>query len=535
MIEPANKMKGGIIINDNIGSQIQGDINFESCFCYFVRNSNWEYINGSNLSASGVIFKCTLLEGIESPFINIRLGNLGKPITELILKFVILNNERGKYKYYFNENNEIKEKEKKYENSERLLNEIQIQNELTREDLLFLDPICPFLIYSDAFNGDDWSSFYNRLFNEETQLNLLENIELFDVYESLKNNEDKIEIKNRLENENETNISMMYLSQLIWHCHKKNLSLGFIGMEMLENSYPLYDYSNNLKNKNDVNTLKLMANIVIYESIQMAIKGVVHGDLHFNNVFIKKNYTPYFNDELALRVIIIDYGYANKINDIKRRNIIKKWNNICDMPEESLNIQILDQKMMQLINMIFSSPRIDGGIVKFDWVDSLYNPEYIYKIHKNRMDCIENTIIPLLNDVGFDEEEIYTKVYHFMRTGGRATKKKQSRLSFLSKTISSFKPTRKSKTSKIKSYKGISKKNKSVDSYKLFVSKKSFNDNISFEDTVKELQQKIEPKYKMVNKSIKYTKKNINDQINEYFMYLNKNNEELEKKLTYMV
>ena len=41
MIEPANQMKGGIIINDNIGSQIQGDVNFESCFCYFVKNSNF--------------------------------------------------------------------------------------------------------------------------------------------------------------------------------------------------------------------------------------------------------------------------------------------------------------------------------------------------------------------------------------------------------------------------------------------------------------------------------------------------------------
>jgi len=538
MIEPTIQMKGGIIINDNIGSQIQGDVNFESCFCYFVKNSNWEYINGSNLSASGVIFKCSLLEGVESPFINIRLGNLGKPITELILKFVILHNERGNYRYFFNENNEIKEKEKKYENSERFLNEIQIQNELTREDLLFLDPICPFLIYSGLVNENAWPSFYNKLFNEETQLNLLENIELFENFHDFKQGVEAREIARKFnESENVTNVSMMYLSQLIEHCHKKNLSLGFIGMEMLENSYPLYNYFINAKTENEKHVIKILANVVIYESIQMAIKGVVHGDLHIQNVFIKENYTPYFNEEIPIRAVIIDYGYAAKINITTRTNIIQKWNEICDIPEENSNVQLLNEKMGELLRMVFNSPRIDGMIVIFDWVKALYNPEYIYKIHQKRMTCIENTIIPLLKRIDFDENDIDTRVYHFTRTGGRVIKENKSRFSFLSKesSASSFKPSKKSKTSKMKSSQKISKKNKSADSYKMFVSKKSFKGDVSFEEALKELKQSLQTKHKNVKSSTNASTqdiKNINNQINEYFSTLNKNNKELEKKLT---
>jgi hypothetical protein len=363
MIEPVNQMKGGIIINGNIRSQIQGRVDFESCFYYFIKNSNWEYVNGSNLSASGVIFKCTLLEAIESPFVNIRLGNLGKPITEMILKFVILHNERGNYTYYFNENNTIKKNEKKYQNSERFFNEIQIQNELTRDDLLFLDPICPFLIYSGVVNENDWSSFYNTLFNEETQLNLLENIELVENFHAFKNRNEAIEIVRKFnESENVTNVSMMYLSQLIEHCHKKNLSLGFIGMEMIEESYSLYSHLLNIKTKDDKRLFKFKANIVIYEAIQMAIKGVVHGDLHIHNVFIKENYTPYFN-EIPIKAVIIDYGYAAKINNTTRTNIIQKWNEICDIPEKNLNVQLLNDKMAELLRMVFNSPRIDGLIV----------------------------------------------------------------------------------------------------------------------------------------------------------------------------
>lgn len=533
MVEPMNEMKGGIIINSNISSYIPTQlINFESCFYYFVKNSKWEYIKGSNLSASGLIFKCVLSEGIESPFINIRLGKLGKPVKEIILKFVILHNERGKYKYFFKENNKIQSKEKKYENHERFLNEIEIQNTLTREDLLFLDPICPFLIYSDVISENDWPSFYNNFFNEEMQLYLLENIELFDNYNDFKNTNEANEIVKKF-NENETMVSMVYLSQLIEKCLKKNLSLGLIGMEMLEDSYSLYNYHINIKSEKDEHIFLFLANIVIYEAIQLAIKGVVHGDLHMENVFVNENYNPYFND-IPLKIIIIDYGYANKIKYDKRIKIIQKWNEICDIPEDNINVQSLREKMNVLISLVFNTPRIDGGIVVFDWVNKYFNAEFIYKIHKKRMNCIEDTIIPLLKNIHYDEEELDASVYNFTRTtGGKVIKRGKSDLSFLSASSSSFKKPVISKISKTKGYQFLSSKNngrsKSADSYKKFVSNKSYNSDMNlFDKSLKNISPIFDKKVEIKED---HNIEEINKEINNYFNILYQNNEELEKKL----
>jgi hypothetical protein len=346
----------------------------------------------------------------------------------------------------------------------------------------------------------------------------------------------------------------MYLSQIVEHCIKTKHSLAFIGMEMLENSYPLYNYYISRKTHKDEHIFALLANIVIYEAIQLAIKGVVHGDLHLDNVFIKENYKPYFND-INIKAIIIDYGYANKINYEKRMQIIQKWNEICDIPDENIDVQPIEEKMGELIRLVFNSPRIDGGIVIFDWVKKFFNPKFIYNIHKKRMACIDETIIPLINSLGYDEDEIEAGVYQFTRKGGRVIKENQSRLSFLSDSSSSFKPSNFSRPSKkSKSKSNTSKTSKSSQrisikdylpskrskSYKMFVPKKSYKPDISFDKALKELQDKIsrDTVTEGTTNTIKSNKDNakdikkINKNLNEYFHTLYENNEKLEKKLS---
>ena len=133
-------MKGGLLINPKYTS--------ENAFTFFIKNSTISYFTkGSN----GFILTCTLNDGIESPYKNIRIGTTQNPVRRLIVKITIINLKEENFEYYLT--NDMSNDNDRIDSSseEEFLKEVGIQTEIFSKTLKYSDPICPSIIYSKSF------------------------------------------------------------------------------------------------------------------------------------------------------------------------------------------------------------------------------------------------------------------------------------------------------------------------------------------------------------------------------------------------
>ena len=258
----------------------------ETAIQYFLKNSSFKILTNSSISC--ITLKATLNNNIETPFKSMRSNNIDLEINSMLLKIFITNPTQsgfipipGRGNYNGIELTSISTFEK----------EIQLQQDIYKKSFCstasIFDGICPAIIY------------YNKAVNA-TYITALQNLTSFGMSQL---EQDKLnEILNVLNNPNiPMNISIIY-------------------MEMMENydiATNVFNFVNNQLIPRDNQELYLLYSIQ-YEFKRLHSFGYLHGDAHFGNIMVNKNY-QYFKDFVG-RVIIIDFGRTTKLTQSQIQN-----------------------------------------------------------------------------------------------------------------------------------------------------------------------------------------------------------------------
>ena len=253
---------------------------------YFLTNSSFKILTNSSISC--ITLKATLNSNKETPFKSMRSNNIDLEVKCILLKVFITNPTQsgfvtipGRGLYNGIELTSISTFE----------NEIKIQQDIYKKSFCspasIFDGICPAIIFYDkAVNAD----YINALRN----LNSLTQPE-----------QDKLnEILNVINTNNNVpmNISIIYMEM----------------MENYETGDKVFQFdTNKIIMPRDQNELFLLYSVQ-YEFKRLHSFGYLHGDAHFGNIMINKNY-QYFENFVG-RVIIIDFGRTTKLTPAQKQN-----------------------------------------------------------------------------------------------------------------------------------------------------------------------------------------------------------------------
>ncbi len=290
-------MKGGLLINPKYTS--------ENAFTFFIKNSTVSYFTkGSN----GFILTCTLNDGIESPYKNIRIGTTQNPVRRLIVKITIINlNDEENIDYYltndlFNDNDRIDSS-----SEEDFLKEVGIQTKIFSKTLKYSDPICPSIIYSKSFIANKDNAEILQLFIDNFDVKQPEKKKiltiLLDNFKGENNYEDDDDDGGSGDDDESDDDKVFF-------------NFGMIGMEIPDNYYDfnsIVDKNNNLSQEEKY-MFECMAR---YRYIELALKtGYAQNDFHFKNFLVNID---------TRNILIIDFGLSKKIPDNLMEKIKKHY------------------------------------------------------------------------------------------------------------------------------------------------------------------------------------------------------------------
>lgn len=335
--------KGGIILN----KENQKIKNFEEGYTFFIKNSEWEVLNISSLY--GVIFKCKLNKEIKSPFNSIRIGSYGEQIREIIIKLVLINDTTNIYDWVLIDkkfkdniyNTDFVFYNKSTEKKDSFVKEINIQIDITEKTIEYLEPVCPFIIFSKIYNYD---RIDESIIPDINSYNIKKHI-LNTIHSNFFNRISNLEYTNDYFNSN-ISYPEKILYQMIFESEKRKCKIGLIAMENIGNGVILENINNN---KNYLNYSK-------FEILNLALNGYNQGDFHKQNILIDENYENYFKDTVG-RAFIIDYGRAEKLIGSKQLAINECWNSVLDKVykiDELDENQNIDDNIRELINELIN-------------------------------------------------------------------------------------------------------------------------------------------------------------------------------------
>lgn len=284
-------IKGGLYIKEGITN--------DDAFSYFIENSDISFLSRGSY---GIIFKCNLKEGVLSPYKHLRFIYKHKDVRNIIIKFSLLNDGNN---FYALKSDSTSLHSVSINNFE---NEIITQNKIFKQTMNNLDPICPSIIYSKYYTHNDNS------------LNILKFI-LYKIFYNNNNNKYVKDIVLMIDN---------FLNKSL--LNNKSYSFGLIGMELMEDYYPL----ETAKNK------EMFESIARLKLIELAIKtGYSHNDFHKNNILVNEDTNGYYKNKG--HVILVDFGYTKEIPKklLKKIKKLYKKNNF----KEILNIFYTDKSL----------------------------------------------------------------------------------------------------------------------------------------------------------------------------------------------
>jgi hypothetical protein len=340
--------KGGILIKTNP----------EEAINFFIENcSQIEWLRATETSASGVIFTCTLNDGIESPYEMIRSADFKSPVKKILIKIVGIDS------VVHDETDDEYEGErwsipafpslvsKKLEQEETFKKEINIQTDIFLKTISYLNPLCPAPIYASIKKDKtDARQFISKL-------------KIPDKFKTFTN------ATNRLINGLISNIddgSIPYL--------------GILGMEIADGYDTFYDfYSMHLHRPR----IRIYENMIRLKNLELALKtGYSQGDFHTGNMLVNPSVSGYYA-EIPGNALIIDFGYANK------------------MPAEKL------QEIKQLVseNKFVEALKIFNTLVRSDNLSLSEYPNFYGWLSYN-YDNKENKPIELVNPEDIAEENV---------------------------------------------------------------------------------------------------------------------------------
>ena len=263
----------------NTGS-IKNNQNFKNNFDYFLENSNIEYLSEGS---GGIIFIANLDTNYESPYVYLHHNKYNEQIRQIIFKLIFLNeNVKEKSNEKSNENIiKIGKYEFNITTIKSFKKEINIQTEIFKKTVNYLEPYCPEILYAEIYDKNNINIFIEKI-KKKLKQNSSKYLGLFMLKNIKKLSED--------------------------NSYEK---LGIIGMEFAEGYKTLHSYRNEISYQK----YNLYKNMCLYLLIKLAIDtGYTHGDFHPSNIMINPTYFNYFKNIYGAP-LIIDFGYAKKISE----------------------------------------------------------------------------------------------------------------------------------------------------------------------------------------------------------------------------
>jgi len=242
---------------------------------YFL--ANCDRVTLFSTGSSGIIFRCSLRAGTDSPYTSYRTGSFNRPITTVILKFVALTDVRqpGQPDRWYCE---PERKNKNIEEVDLFHSEVNTQLEIFMKTFEYLDPVCPAPIYA-SIERDPVQAIHllNDLLGKAT--------------------------------DEPTSAWTRSIRDNVRQGHIP--FLGILGMELAEGYTPLYKYcaSPGLP-LDDVRRVECMAR---GELVRLALEtGYSQNDWHNSNVLFNPNAEGVYRGARG-KVMLLDFGYATKI------------------------------------------------------------------------------------------------------------------------------------------------------------------------------------------------------------------------------
>jgi hypothetical protein len=273
--------KGGLIIKTSP----------EEAIIFFIENcADVTWLKATSNAASGVIFECTLKDGVESPYEMIRSTNFKSPVKKILIKIVAIDS------VVRDESADVPKwpgirvpqiTPKNIEQEETFKNEINLQTEIFLNSINYLNPLCPAPIYASI----------------------------------KKDNVIAIDFLNKMKTKSEL-FAKLILGEIIKQINSGSIPhLGILGMEIADDYETFYDlYHNGITSDTDI---RIYENMIRLKIIDLALKtGYSQGDFHTGNVLVNPSYrcSGYYNG-ISGNALIIDFGYANKIPREKLQQI----------------------------------------------------------------------------------------------------------------------------------------------------------------------------------------------------------------------
>ena len=328
-------MKGGLYI--------KGPYTSDTAFRHFIKNSNISYLSKGSF---GIIFKCKLNDGIESPYENLRTIYKGKEVRMIIIKFSILHYTHD---FMVGPNGLIGSVSiKNYED------EVKIQTEIFNKTIDNLDPICPSIIYSKYVNRNLDDNHHKEMIKLLVIINKkLKDKGVNKLFEELYNYMNKSE----------------------------NYSFGLIGMELMDDYVTLHKLIDN-KEISDSDKINYEC-IARLRLIELAVKtGYSHNDYHQSNILVNPSATGYYGVKNG-HVLLIDFGYTKEIP----KDILENIRTLYD-----------ENKFNEILDIFYMEKRLSNtfpsGRGKYDFID--YPDLYGWIIFEN--DTLHPTYIKKTND-----------------------------------------------------------------------------------------------------------------------------------------
>ena len=273
--------KGGLIIKTSP----------EEAIIFFIENcAEVKWLKETSNSASGIIFECTLKDGLESPYEMIRSNNFKSPVKKILIKIVAIDSvvrDESAEPPKWDGIRVPQVSPKNIEQEESFKKEINMQTEIFLNSINYLNPLCPAPIYASI----------------------------------KKDNVNAIEFLNKMKTKSEV-FAKLILSGIIKQITSGSIPhLGILGMEIADDYETFYDlYHNGITSDADI---LIYENMIRLKIIDLALKtGYSQGDFHTGNVLVNASYrcSGYYNG-ISGNALIIDFGYANKIPREKLQQI----------------------------------------------------------------------------------------------------------------------------------------------------------------------------------------------------------------------
>ena len=293
-----HSQKGGFLKNINENKNLKKDL--EDKFNFFITNSKIYYLaKGSN----GLIYKAILNNDIESPYVYLNIDKYNQPIKQIIFKLIFLKNNINKFGTY----SILKKGSEKFIRTctnELFIDEINIQSEIFSKSMdECLQPYCPEILYADIYHQNNY-----LIFTDEYNF----------IQEYIKNEYTFNEYKNIFRYNNINNINDININSFIDNLFSNNQinNLGIIAMVFAENYQTLESHLIHLLTMNNKILYNIYVNRCSLLLIELAITtGYNHGDFHIGNLMINPDDTLYYNTDIPGSPLIIDFGYAKKIDE----------------------------------------------------------------------------------------------------------------------------------------------------------------------------------------------------------------------------